>query len=396
MKLSSILLLMLVACGGEPPPQTPPVVMAPAPSPGEAAAGPPSAPSRAVPTLPRGRRLAVQDDEICVVHRGALYCRKEPNVSPKPPPAPPLFSLESRLHVPGQVIDVATARYHGCAVNDEGKVFCWGSNEAGTRGDGGPKDRAFPAEVPGLEGVVRVVVAFRHSCAQTASGEVYCWGDNWQGEVGHDTAYRDAAIDLVRPVKVAGIAGIEAIWAGESLSCARSTSREVRCWGDAIGLGVEGPTPTPVEHLADASTLAFGNQSYWCRILDEAQPVACRGQQYSAWTGLLPHRDATYPGTEGAVELALGNEHACARTAAGKVICWGKPTGGALGRVVDQPGMAEPQPVAGIDDAQAIATSDYQTCALGRQTLYCWGRYPWREDRDNARDARLRRTRLPR
>ncbi len=396
MKLSPIPLLLLVACGGEPPPQTPPVVMAPAPSPGEAVVGPPSAPPRAVPKVPRGRSLAVRDDQVCVVHGGALYCRKEPYTSPKPAPAPPLFSLESRLHVPGQVIDVALSRNHGCAVNDEGKVYCWGSNESGERGDGGPEERPFPALVPGVEGAVGVAVSFRHTCAQTASGEVYCWGDNWKGEAGHDTAYTGAAIDLVRPVKVAGVAGIDAIWAADGLSCARSTSHEVRCWGDAIGLGVEGPTPTPVEHLSDATILAFGNQSYWCRTLSEGEPVACRGQQYSAWTGLLPHRDATYPGTEGAVELALGNEHACARTSAGKVICWGKPLGGVLGRVIDPPVTVDPQPIPGIDDAQAIATSDYQTCALGRQALYCWGGSPWRENSDAAINAKLRRTRLPR
>lgn len=389
-------LLLLAGCGGEPPKPAPPVVMAPAPAVGLPSAAPAKTPRRALPKLPRGRSLAVQEGGTCVVHRGSLYCRKDPYaLLPVPPSAPALFTPGSRLDIPGEVIDVATARNHGCAVNGGGKVYCWGDNGNGARGDGGPRLVRQPVAVPGLESAVAVAVAETHSCAATADGGVYCWGTNWHGEAGHDTAFEGDAIDLVRPVEVEGVRGIKALWASERLTCARSTGGDVHCWGDATGLGVDGPTPVAVEHLASAREIAFGRQSFWCRIPEEGQPVACRGRPYAAWTGLLPHRDTTYAGTEDVVELALGTEHACARSSTGKVLCWGNPTGGVLGRVVDAASFVDPGPVPGIDDAREIATGDYQTCALGRRHLYCWGANPHREDHDDARDAQVRRTRLP-
>ncbi|MGB0678692.1 MAG: RCC1 domain-containing protein [Polyangiales bacterium] len=84
--------------------------------------------------------------------------------------------------------------YHSCAILDDGRAVCWGSNNFGQLGDGSETPRARPVWVRGpdgadhLRGVVSLSLGVDHSCAVVDTGAVYCWGNNTGGQLGTGTA----------------------------------------------------------------------------------------------------------------------------------------------------------------------------------------------------------------
>ena len=74
------------------------------------------------------------------------------------------------------------------------------------------------------------------------------------------------------------------------------------------------------------------------------------------------------------VELAVGNRHACARTAAGALWCWGDNNGDQLG--TGQTGVDEHRAVdIGMTDVAQVVAGSNHTCARKTDgSLWCWGK----------------------
>ena len=70
------------------------------------------------------------------------------------------------------VVALGTGNFHSCAIQASGAVYCWGSNGAGSLGDGTQIDRQFPTETP----------SFRFNIAQSAELQ------NGKGRVARVTA----------------------------------------------------------------------------------------------------------------------------------------------------------------------------------------------------------------
>ncbi len=79
------------------------------------------------------------------------------------------------------------------------------------------------------------------------------------------------------------------------------------------------------------------------------------------------------PGIEGAVDIAFGEAHGCARMADGTVRCWGSNEEGQLGVPGVTGDSARPLPVPGLSGATAIAAGGNGTCAIAAGGLRCWG-----------------------
>jgi alpha-tubulin suppressor-like RCC1 family protein len=105
---------------------------------------------------------------------------------------------------------IAMGQAHGCFVDDEGAVRCWGNGAYGALGygtddsiglnqdpadayatlpNGGRIDLGDYDGVPGWDKAVRVYAGWGTSCAVMESGTVRCWGTNTYGQAGYDRAH---------------------------------------------------------------------------------------------------------------------------------------------------------------------------------------------------------------
>lgn len=124
-------------------------------------------------------------------------------------------------------VAIASGGQSSCAVQADGGVKCWGSNEGGVLGDGTTTDSPYPVAVPGLAGVVELAIGQGHACALLANGSVRCWGLNFAGQLGDGTTSNRLA-----PTDVVGLAGgIVALATGAFHTCAVRGDGAMLCWG---------------------------------------------------------------------------------------------------------------------------------------------------------------------
>lgn len=306
------------------------------------------------------------------------------------PAAESKAAVETVVVGPGRAQGVAAGLVHSCVVV-AGAVHCWGYNGHGELGDGTRVDRRTPAPVVGIADAVQVVAGGWHSCALRSDGTVMCWGDAGEGQVGDG-----ATGTRLAPVAVKGLSGITELAAGTSHTCAIGQAGAVWCWGmNVFGeVDAQGPeartVPVRVKGVT-ASAIAAGS-NYSCAV--SAGRVRCWGQvplpdladgKVAEKTGGV----VTVPEVQGAVEVAAGDRHACARVNDGRVLCWGRGREGQRGDgVVDElpPRWRGPHPppwrppprgvveVGGVRDAAQLSAGSDSTCVRTTEgAVLCWG-----------------------
>src|SRR6185369_10594717 len=110
---------------------------------------------------------------------------------------------------------LASGYYHSCAIDTDGRLTCWGSNDEGELGRG---TRALsPVPVPvGLGATVDDFAIGRYTGCARAGGKLSCWGRDNEGELGDGTT-----ISTATPIPVAtGLAVIEGVSTGAWHTCA--------------------------------------------------------------------------------------------------------------------------------------------------------------------------------
>jgi len=240
---------------------------------------------------------------------------------------------------------VATGFRHSCAITAGGALWCWGYNESGALGDGTVANRPTPVTVASLGTGVTGVAAGGHTCAVTAAGAAWCWGSNGYGQVGDGTYTQRTT-----PTAVTGLgSGVAAVAAGYLHSCALTSAGAVRCWG-YNGYG----------QLGDGTTT------------NSATPVAVSSL------------------SSGVAAIAAGDQHSCALTSAGAVLCWGANSQGQLGDGTTT-GRSTPVAVSSLgSDVSVITAGSYHTCALTNGgALWCWGGNYSGQVGDGTTDTRL-------
>ena len=180
-------------------------------------------------------------------------------------------------------VELAVGSNFSCARRKAGSVACWGNNEFGQLGDGrGTKPGALglrPVTVADLHQPIQLSAGEFHVCALEQAGKVSCWGDNAKAQLG-PAAGREAKRNT--PVELTGLTGVAELAGGSDHSCVRLQTGRVMCWGsNAAGqLGQRStvtrlPTPTAVRGMADAIDLALGAQ-HTCALRKTGE-VACWG-----------------------------------------------------------------------------------------------------------------------
>ncbi|MFO0683381.1 MAG: hypothetical protein U0234_15090 [Sandaracinus sp.] len=288
--------------------------------------------------------------------------------------------------VPARVHGIAAGASHACARHADGTVSCWGDGGEGQLGDGHRSVRTTPVVVLGLEGVEELAAGAQHTCARDGTGHVLCWGSRHRGQIGDGGPPGDAEPAL-HPVHVRDLDGVVQISAGDAHTCAVRADGSVLCWGDdlhgQLGRGGEGgpdalsPAPVRVEGIDDAVEVRAGGAHTCARR--RTGEVLCWGGGAAGQTGELAAsasvlaRPIAVAGLVDAVELTLGDHHACARHGRGLVACWGGNERGQLGDGTRE-ARATPVDVAGLEGVEEIDAGRAHTCArLASSEVRCWG-----------------------
>lgn len=282
--------------------------------------------------------------------------------------------------LPNGVVQVGAGDGFTCVLTSAGAVLCWGDNSYGQLGRGASVGAPLvPSVVLGLSsGVKAIAVGQYHVCALTTDGAVKCWGYGGNGVIGDNTGTsRDA------PSSVIGLfAGVEAITAGSSISCALTASKGVKCWGASPGDG-NGVSYVPVDVTGlttGVASIASGTD-HTCAVL-ETGAVKCWGGnsfgEVGDGTSNPRYAPVSVSGLSGIASVIPGYSRTCAVTEAGAVKCWGANSNGELGDGTITPSRT-PVNVIGISWTVAGLRADElsRTCALtGYGETRCWGRGP--------------------
>ena len=293
------------------------------------------------------------------------------------------FPFPTVINTPHDVAAFSTGTSHACAILLNGRVTCWGSDNAGQLGDGGSVDNAAPGPaVPGVDSALEITGGGGFTCALVAGGAIHCWGANNFGQHGNGTTTPSGTDSVV------GINGTflgRGVTAGMEFTCARRGTSVAACWGEGsagqLGYGISGDSSNPfgVIGIANATGLAAGG-AHACSTSNPEFIVPSLSCWGSNGYGQLGNVSTPVTGTNqpGAVfggpyiAVSAGLFHTCALQQGGIVFCWGANYDGQLG--IGRLGDISTPVTQGLFLARAVAAGGNFSCALLIEgTVSCWG-----------------------
>ncbi len=285
------------------------------------------------------------------------------------------------VNLGGRATAITAGTNHTCALLEDGSVRCWGENFSGQLGNGSTTNSRVPVSVVNLGGRATAITARGgHTCALLEDSRVRCWGSNRFGQLGNGTTTNSPV-----PVTVAHLDGqATAVVAGGRHTCALLEDSNVRCWGyNAFGqLGndstTNSSTPVTVTNLGGRATAITAGWGHTCALLEDGS-VRCWGRNRYGQVGSDSFPQSSVPVSiialrRKAIAIAAGDYHTCALLEDGSVRCWGYNAFGQLGNgAITRSSL----PVTVFNLGQwttAIAAGGFHTCALLEDgSVRCWG-----------------------
>jgi alpha-tubulin suppressor-like RCC1 family protein len=282
---------------------------------------------------------------------------------------------------------LASFARHTCALDVNGKAWCWGGNGWGALGVSTIAQSATPVAVAGGLTFKDIVVGPEHSCALTAEGAMYCWGHNdWRQFAMNAPSMAEAPVAVAPPVRFASLT------AGSTFTCGVTTTNQGYCWGysgwgnlgDGAAISYANTFTTAPALIAGghAWSQLGGGQIHTCGLTTTGQGY-CWGNNGGKLGNGGTGESSTPQALQGAptfTSLSVGANHSCAISTAASVWCWGFNGNGQLAQaasdVIDHP-VQVPALTAAEVAASGIGTgSGSHTCAVtvDRLTVKCWGR----------------------
>ena len=308
------------------------------------------------------------------------------------PEGPQMLSASSGALPAAWVSALATAFHarvvtagdrQACALDPDGRAYCWGQNYCGALGLESTADlieRATP--LPGDLRFRSISMSNqRHTCAVTQQGEAYCWGYGSSGQLGNPAA-GDVATTPIAVATTERFASISAQGFYGGATCALAPDGRVFCWGfgthGLLGNGAQADAPTPVlVQTAQRFTSMELGIDMGCGMTAESA-LWCWGRQRfdSAGFGRLPagiHPVVPVQPDYRFVDLSLGWDHTCGLRPEGSIVCWGNNWFGSLGNLIHR--TAVPLEIeGGLRFKQLSETYGKGSIALTTTgKLYRWG-----------------------
>ena len=285
--------------------------------------------------------------------------------------------------------------FHNCAILDDGRVACWGYNQAGTLGDGTYDDRYVPSPTLGVGAELDAVLlssGYYHTCALLSDDSISCWGSNEFGQIGNGEI--DGNLGVSTPYSIPEFgpgSNASLVRAGGHATCAVTTDGELYCWGYKAQKGVTGnnqhiSTPTHIPHSGTNVTDVSVGGYHTCALLENGS-VMCWGRNDFGQRGLGYTQSATDSFTERevidfgnnrtALQVSAGTHHSCAILEDWEIVCWGNNTYGQLGKI---PSNHESNPISvpgldGMAKPENLFLGNFHTCVVFEdKSVSCWGR----------------------
>ena len=282
---------------------------------------------------------------------------------------------------------------HNCGLDDDGRAWCWGSNQFGQLGAASPDVCVMPGAavlcavgaIP-IESKLRFValaVGHYHGCGLTAEGAAYCWGLNDRGQLGDGSTLLRTGI-----VRVAGDVVFESLAAGGRSTCGVSVDDTLFCWGQGVflrdgTLAEATTTPTEVasehdfEQVATSGFHTCGRTvigSTYCWGLNRSGELGVQTVDETCGTAPCAAEPQEVVSAQRFVDLAVAQTFSCGLAAEGVAYCWGKNDRGQLGDGTNADRF-EPAPVSGGRTFSKLATGSDRACGVDAESgLLCWGR----------------------
>jgi alpha-tubulin suppressor-like RCC1 family protein len=142
---------------------------------------------------------------------------------------------------------LAAGEAHTCAIDAQGKLWCWGQNTWGQCGDGQRENRYLPTEIKPQRKWTMVSAAGHMSCAIDQEQMLWCWGDNRLGQLGDGTT-----IIRYQPTLISESRDWESVDVHQHYTCATKKNQTHWCWGKDLvritAVITAGPHPLQLNH----------------------------------------------------------------------------------------------------------------------------------------------------
>lgn len=231
-----------------------------------------------------------------------------------------------------------------CGLTGSGTAYCWGSNEFGQLGSMAAADTCFqggvewpcsrvPLAVEGDLVFTQLTAGRHHACGLTQNGRAYCWGSNDWGQLGDSST-----VSVSAPVAVSGGLTFTALSAGVDYTCGLTNGRAY-CWGRndrgqlgrnfvATGSNPTGPFATPRPVAGGWTFVKLRAGGFTCGLTPDGIAM-CWGDPEETELLFFQTREPFYPpiptpapGGLKFTTLAVGHRHACGLPTSGRAHCW--------------------------------------------------------------------------
>ena len=297
---------------------------------------------------------------------------------------------------------VDTNYHHVCALNLDGKAYCWGFNESGQLGNGTTDESLIPTAVDMsdvLHGKTLRYIAsgYDHTCAIASDDLVYCWGETIALGTGNTTWYTIPAA-----VYTSGALNgktVKSLAVGSFSNCAIASDDLAYCWGaNSDGQLGDNSTisrlePTPLYMLGYLSGKTIKEVSlseyHGCAIASD-DLAYCWGWNYYGQLGNNSTSDSIVPvpvytagnlsgkTIKSIITNSYDDGYTCAIASDDLAYCWGWNYYGQLGNNSTSDSIV-PVPVYTAGNLsgktiKSLSVGEHHTCAIASDDLaYCWG-----------------------
>lgn len=158
------------------------------------------------------------------------------------------------------IIQIAAGGCHNLALDAQGRLWSWGSNDSGQLGKGtiGGVLSGLPTAV--LDNVSTIAAGSEHSLAVKTDGTLWAWGSNNNGQLGFGNTTTHSSPTQVPDTGANSLSGVRSISGGVNTSYALTRDGKAWAWGannsGDLGLGdtSQRMVPTRITTIGDGTT----------------------------------------------------------------------------------------------------------------------------------------------